>query len=177
MPMHLRGELDFQTDDERIGFLANLVEEGSQNSTVREFTLNLLNQMKVDSYDRMGEITAIFKFVRDYFSYRNHVFGRDSFTTAQRTLQMYLDTGRGSGDCDQYSVLIASMLMTVGIPAAFRIMTTDPNQSYHHIYPLAGYHLGKNDEKWIPMDATNKSAKLGWEPRYADKRDYKIVIE
>lgn len=168
--MRLRGEYEFKTDDERMNKLAELIEEGSQDPQIIEFTKRLLNTEGVKSYDYLGEITTIFKWVRDNITYRRHVLCRDSFQTASRTLALR------SGDCDQVLVLINSMLASVGIPIGARLISTDINKPYHHIYSLAGIPPSR-PTRWIPLDATEKSAKVGWEPRYAKKKDYLIYCE
>jgi transglutaminase-like putative cysteine protease len=166
--MRLRGSIEFENDTDRIQYLADMVEAGSESPRIREFTLRLLNQKKVDSYDSMGEITAIFNYVRDTISYRRHVLCRDSFTTAERTLDLK------SGDCDNVVVLLNSMLISVGIPTGFRIVSSKIDVPFHHIYSIAGLPVG-NPAKWIPLDSTNKQAVVGWEPPYAKKKDFRIL--
>ncbi|MCL6577977.1 MAG: transglutaminase family protein [Candidatus Bathyarchaeota archaeon] len=168
--MRLRGEVNLSTDQERMDKLAELIEEGSQSPVIREFTLNLLNAKGVKSYDYLGEIEAIFEWVRDNITYRRHVLCRDSFTTAERTLKLR------SGDCDNCVVLLNSMLASVGIPVGARIVSSSQTGPFHHIYSLAGVPPS-DPKRWIPLDPTEKSARVGWEPAYAKRRDYQIVCE
>lgn len=164
----LRCKKDFESDSERLDFLADLIEEGSEDATIYSFTRKLLNQYKIDSYDNMGEIGAIFDWVQKNITYRNHVMCRDSFQTANRTLALM------SGDCDQATVLLCSMLLSVGIPAAMRVVTMDKKQPFHHIYALAG-NPKRSPSGWVPLDATNKKKRVGWEPQYARKLDYRVI--
>jgi hypothetical protein len=166
--MKLRGEFDFDDDESRIQYLANLVEEGSQDASVREFTINLLNSKGVKSYDTEGEIRAIYEFARDKITYRRHVLCRDSFTTAARTLQLM------SADCDQATVLTTAMAVSVGIPVGFRLVSSDINRPFHHIYGIAGVPPHA-PTKWIPMDTTQKKFNLGDEPNYKKHKDYMVI--
>lgn len=168
--MKLRGEHEFKTDAEKVKVLGDLVEEGSQSPYIREFTLRLLNAKGVKSYDYMGEIKAIFEWVRDNITYRRHVLCRDSFTTAERTLKLR------SGDCDMVTVLLNSMLMSVGIPAGFRIVASRRDIPFHHIYSIAGVPPN-NPKRWIPLDPTIKHFKVGQEVKYAKKRDFVVVCK
>lgn len=164
----VRCEKNFYSDKSKVDFLADLIEEGSQNPTIYEFTRKLLNHKKVESYDNIGEIKACFYWVRDNIAYRNHVMCRDSFQTAERTFDMR------AGDCDQATVLLNSMLLSVGIPTGMRIISTSHDKPFHHIYSLAGNP--KNDpEQWIPLDTINKQQPMGWEPPYAKKIDFMVV--
>ena len=166
--MKLKGEYEFKTDQEKVDFLANLVEAGSQSPYIREFTLKLLNSAGIKSYDTKGEIRTIYNWVRDNIVYRRHVYCRDSFTTAERVLKLR------SGDCDNASILLNSMLMSVGIPTGFRIVASRKDIPYHHIYSIVGLPVSM-PTKWIPLDATDKSGRVGTEPKYAKKRDFIIT--
>lgn len=171
----LVGEVNFSTDQERLDFLAGLIEKGSEDSDIYSHTRLILNHRGIESYDKAGEIRAIGEWVRDNITYRNHITGRDCFQSAKRTMAL------GSGDCDQVTVLTNSMLASIGIPVAMRIVSMDINKPYHHIYALAGLRKsdalsgGPNDNKWIPIDTTNKREPIGWEPRYAKKRDFLVI--
>jgi len=170
MAMKLRGEIEFKSDKERVDYLASMIEEGSQDPYIREFTMKLLNASGVGSYDYMNEIKTIFNWVRDNIVYRRHVLCRDSFTTARRTMELK------SGDCDNCVVLLNSMLASIGLPVGMRIVSSNPQRGYHHIYSLVGIPPS-SPKKWIPLDATEKSAKVGWEPAYMKKKDFLIVCE
>lgn len=183
------GTVDFSTDKDRINFLANLAEKGSENPVIYGFTRKLLNgdvkgYPKVQSYDSIGEVRRIFEWVRDNVSYRNHVKNRDSYQSAERTLELR------TGDCDQMSVLLASMLATVGYDVAYRIIAAKEDMPFHHIYVLVGMPK-HNPSKWIALDATentNTNAapsdglsgrtkfELGDEHNYARKRDFRIIF-
>jgi transglutaminase-like putative cysteine protease len=166
--MNLRGEYEFKNDTDRINYLVGLIEEGSQDPQIREFTLNLLNAKGVPSYDYLGEIKAIFEWVRDNITYRRHVLCRDSFTTAKRVMELR------SGDCDNCVVLLNSMLTSVGVPTGMRLVSSSLDKPFHHIYSLAGIPPTKPSQ-WIPLDATEKSAKIGYEPPYKKRKDYYII--
>jgi hypothetical protein len=71
------------------------------------------------------------------------------------------DTGRGQvGDCDDYAMLTAAMLMSKGIDAAFVTVAADPRQpgQYSHVY-VAAYPAGGGR---VAMD-TSHGEYAGWE--------------
>lgn len=165
-----RCDKEFLSNRERIDFLADLIEEGSEDPVIYELSRRILVAKNVKSYDAEGEVKALFLWVRDNIRYTNHVMCRDSFQTARRTIDLK------AGDCDQATVVLSAMFLSVGIPTAMRIITTDRSKPFHHIYSLAG--LPKNNpSKWIPLDTINKSARVGWEPDFVDHRDYKVVCK
>lgn len=166
--LSLRGEVEFYDDESRINYLANLIEEGSQDGSIREFTLKMLNAKAIKSYDTIGEAKAIFDWVRDNITYRRHILCRDSFQTAPRTLAL------GSADCDQAAVLTDSMSASIGIPIGLRVVSSDNSKPFHHIYGIIGVPAS-NPTKWIAMDTTQKQFQLGDEPNYAKKKDWMII--
>ena len=70
------------------------------------------------------------------------------------------DTGTGQvGDCDDYAMLTAALLIALGIDAHFVTVAADPRQPgmYSHVY-VAAYQQGKR----IPLD-TSHGEYAGWE--------------
>jgi hypothetical protein len=75
-----------------------------------------------------------------------------------------------SGDCDDFSMLAASMLLALGIPASFRTVAADPaTDRYSHVYVIA--HTA---EGTLPLDCSHGRFP-GWEVRALGKaRDWRI---
>jgi len=70
------------------------------------------------------------------------------------------DTGTGQvGDCDDYAMLTATLLLAKGIDASFVTVAADPRQpgNYSHVY-VAAFQQGNR----IPMD-TSHGEYPGWE--------------
>jgi len=70
---------------------------------------------------------------------------------------------RGSGDCDDLTVLFASLLESVGIETGFITVpghiypafnTKVPARGYKDIHPDRGMLIVVNDELWIPVEVT-----------------------
>jgi hypothetical protein len=77
--------------------------------------------------------------------------------------------------CDDYSILIASMLGALGYPVRLRVIRTVDSPEWNHIYNMVGLPPG-NPTKWIPLDAS-VSEPPGWQaPRsqIAEIRDYEV---
>jgi transglutaminase-like putative cysteine protease len=76
-------------------------------------------------------------------------------------------------NCDEYSATAAAALMSVGIPARFKVIRTKDSPTWNHIYVEAGTPK-QSPTKWIALDAS-VAAKPGWEaPRsmVAESRVY-----
>ena len=70
-----------------------------------------------------------------------------------------------AGDCDDFSMLVASMLRALGIPASFRAVAADPAQpeTYSHVYVVAELPDGE-----LALDASH-GPRAGWEAPPAGK--------
>ena len=322
--MRLRGVYEVHTDEERLQLLADLVEEGSQDPVIRETAIRILKAYRVPEKDEIGEVKAIFDWVKRNIRYTKDITGRDSYHTAKRILElkagdcipltqrlvvrnkktgMYevveagdlkdcynkyealsynfleqkwefkdilnwvykkrkkvigfklynntefeitsdhnlyilkpskkylllklktfnrlkkhnllnkiftfgllnikekisgglkiiktkfkgikevcditvkdnhnfvLDNGMLVKNCDDFTILLDSLLASIGYPVGARIITASPDKGFHHIYSLV-----KVKGRWIPLDPTNKRFKIGQEPRYYKKKDFQFIL-
>lgn len=88
---------------------------------------------------------------------------------------------RGLGDCDDYSMLAASMLTACGIPSSFVTVAADPRipDAYTHVYLCAYVRDGENSS-WrrtrVPIDASH-GGYCGWEVenRLGKRREWKVT--
>jgi len=163
--MRLRGVYEVHSDEERLQLLADLVEEGSQDPIIRETAIRILKAYRVPEKDEIGEVKAIFDWVKRNFRYTKDITGRDTYHTARRILELKVF------DCDDATIILDSLLASIGYPVGARIITTSPDKGFHHIYSLV-----KVKGKWIPLDPTNKRFKIGQEPRYYKKRDFQFIL-
>jgi Transglutaminase-like superfamily len=89
------------------------------------------------------------------------------FIIRPREMAKFVERGQACGDCDDFSMYLACLLETVGIPCAFVTVAADeraPNQ-YSHVYVRA-YPPG---EDAIALDASHGEYP-GWEvPNYFGK--------
>lgn len=75
-------------------------------------------------------------------------------------------------NCDDHSVLAATMLTLNGIPAKFRVTSATRSNDWSHIYVVAGLPKMR-PTRWIPIDTTLPGKnKFGYEVPYGKKADY-----
>ena len=162
MPLKLRSEHIVYTDKNKVQLIANLVEEGSQDPFIRELTINILKAYGTREKDAMDEISAIFDWVKRNIKYVKDVICRDSYHTAARIVKMQV------ADCDDFTILLNSMLGSIGYQTGARIITVDPAKGFHHIYSIIRIPQGR----WVALDASDKIHTVGTEPRWVKKRDF-----
>jgi hypothetical protein len=113
------------------------------------------------------EIESVWNFVVQNVRYVYDTTNVDVFVTAEETLDA------GGGDCDDFTILFAALLMSIGFQVRARVISTPeaPNE-WVHIYPLVGIPKD-NPTDWMPLDATVTGSKPGWEYEdIAKTRDY-----
>ena len=140
-----------------IDIMRKLAEEASGDAQFLRFVIDTVRA--VPAYDDMGEVRAIFDWVR-----RNIRFTKDPLTKEKLTPPMDLLDLR-AGDCDDISTLMAAMLLAIGYPAKFVTAAADdaaPND-FSHVYVKAEVPPGSGN--WVALDAARPDATLGLEPQ------------
>jgi hypothetical protein len=94
----------------------------------------------------------------------------DFFATAKETLLA------GGGDCDDLTILIASLAKAIGFKSAARVVSTsDAPEEWVHVYPLLGLNSKDSPKWWVPLDTTVTGSKPGWQyPDIARHADYQM---
>lgn len=97
-------------------------------------------------------VRALFEFVRDRIRYVRDIQGVETLQTPIRTLEIR------AGDCDDKSILLASLLASIGLTTRFVALGFN-NGPYSHV--LVEVRLGK---KWMPLDTIVDDKPPGWMP-------------
>jgi hypothetical protein len=125
-----------------------------------------------DQFSRDAKAQAIYAAVANRFSYVEDPVGpfgpKETLRTARTLLQIW------AGDCDDASVLIASLLGTIGIPSRLVTIAADPSapEEFSHIYPEAEVFPGN----WVAMDVARPGSAYGSAPqRYFRKRVWSLT--
>lgn len=176
-------QYDISDIDQRVGLIGELIRKGSLSPDLRERTVQILSQKcdvlgRIDNVngtkwcvrekDCLGEVKAIFEAIRNPRSryavrYTRDAMLADVFTAPERTLLK-----SHGGDCDDYVIVLGSMLMGVGHPVRLRVVATrnesfaDAEAPWSHIYLLTPTTFDNPNAKWISVDASMDKP-LGWE--------------
>lgn len=133
-----------------LSVMRQLVNAGKKSPVVRQLAVNLTKGLT--QKDWKSEIEALYSFVRDRIRYVKDINGVETLHTAEKILE------NASGDCDDKSVLLASLLEALShktrlVAIGFRRGT------FCHVYPEVFYN-----NTWIPLETT-EPVKMGWKPR------------
>lgn len=173
MTTTLRASSDMPIE-ERVASIQALVHKSVQDPEMRKLALKITSSCPERDGD--CEARAIYDYVKANVRYsgdiapiqfpNGDVEGIDLYQSARRTLEM------GAGDCDDQSIVVATLLSLNGITARLRVMKEDKNEDFSHIFPVAG--LPKNaPTAWESLDTTLPGTNnYGTSVPFADALDF-----
>lgn len=132
-----------------------MVRDGKKNLIVRHAALSLTSNCRQKDYS--CEVRALHGFVRDNIRYVQDIRDVETIAVPGKTLEL------AAGDCDDKSVLLATMLESIGHPTRFTAIGFEPG-IYAHVYVET-----KIGESWIPLETTEP-----WEA--GEEPDPRIVL-
>ncbi len=138
--------------------MAQLVKQYRTDMAIREFAAQLVSGVEAQNYT--DEVKQLFYFVRDNVRYLQDINDVETVQTPDYTLNMRF------GDCDDKSVLLASLLESIGHPARFIAVGYSIPGEYDHVFVET--LIGK---RWIALDAIVPDAEMGWAPMPPWTRD------
>ena len=163
----VQGNHEVGNIDQRVRLLRQLLVKAAKSGPIHEIATEILAQRSADGgwavpeKDCWAEVKFIFTAIRNPKASKYAVrYTRDSvmadiFTEAERTL---LKT-RG-GDCDDYAVTVGGLLMSVGHPVKIRVIQTEGEESWNHVYLITPKDW--DGEKWMAIDVSMDKP-VGWE--------------
>lgn len=131
--------------------MQDFVSRFKKNMTIRSAAVDLVSDLAPKDWS--GEVRNVFNFVRDRIRYVRDIRGVETLQEPTATMDI------GAGDCDDKSVLLASLLESIGHPTRFVAVGYTTPGNFSHVYVET-----KVGPKWIALDAT-MNVEAGWSPR------------
>lgn len=131
--------------------MSALVKTGKKSGAVRQKALELTRSLR--QKDRLGEIKALWHYVKNEIRYVRDINGVETVHTPEQILRQQ------SGDCDDKALLLCALLESIGHPSAFWAIGTKQAGRYSHVLALT--RVG--EKKWLPLETT-EPVPFGWGP-------------
>lgn len=161
--------------DVRLRILQDMIAKSVEDPRMRKLALSITR--KCPARDGKCEARAIYDWIRENIRYTGdiapHKLGADGpyeavdfFQSAARTVEF------GGGDCDDHTILGATLAIHNGIQAKLRVTsrTKKRAEDYTHIYPALG--LPKMRPKsWVAIDTTLPGNYFGVEAPHKKRLD------
>lgn len=160
---------------QRVYHAKQLVKKSLRESaqTVRKRAETILANTR--ERDERGEVETIFQWVKSRFHYFHDPTGLEYFKSPEYADKEIDTSGNGTfnGDCDDASIYLAALLMSVGYRVEFVTITpqNEPTNEFKHIYVRVFF---PSTNQWAALDATAKGQPLGWEPPYKRQRTFPV---
>lgn len=147
-----------------LAYMSQFVQAGKRSPFVRQIALQLTGHLQ--QKDFLSEVKALHAYVRDQIRYVRDVSDVETLQTADRTIQ------NRAGDCDDKSILLASLLETLSHPTRFvAVGFSRPGQCEHvYIQTRAG-----GSGPWISAETT-EPVPLGWNPAAQGKEPQQMIV-
>lgn len=167
---------DVYTMKDRIRLIAKLVDSSirkpqknnaGQPYMLRDFVLRDVISGTPDHGRRaeQEEVLRVFKWVKSAIAYKQDTRDYDWYSAAGRTINAR------AGDCDDHTILIASMLSSIGYLTGAKVVAGDGKN--WHIYAIVGLPRA-NPQYIVALDTTQTESFAGWEPDLRQHRNYEI---
>jgi hypothetical protein len=142
-----------------IELMKRLIDEGVKDPVVNRYAIDALRNSAAQQHDPLSAAQAIFDTVSAQFFFVNDPVGptgaKETLRPPRATLELK------AGDCDDFTVLICSLLGTIGMSTRIVTVASDPRdpQQFTHVYPEV-----EIDGQWVPVDAARPGAQFGLSP-------------
>lgn len=157
-----------------IKLMQKIARQRSGDPTIRKFALNILSFYQVPSQDYAKEALAIGDYVKEKVRY---VRDPDGIEYLQDPVDMIKQMAKGEaqGDCDDMSLLIATLLLAIGHRPFFRTVRYNNHFGhYNHIYVVVYEKNVGTAPMRIVLDAIIKREPIGFEVNHASGDEWGV---
>jgi len=137
--------------------MADLVRDFRSRPEIRDVAARIVRP--IDEENPNAVAWAVWEWVRSQIQYVLDPAGVEMIQSPDVTLR------RGYGDCDDLSILAASLLSAVGVDAGFRAVAQVEEGEFDHVYVI--YWTG---DRWAEMDPISDEEAPGTGPYFPDAK-------
>ena len=138
-----------------IAWMAKLALEGAHDPDLAYLARRQASNLR--GHDHAAEAERMLQWVKRDVRYTWDPRGLEWVQTPRMTMFSF-----GTGDCDDQAALLASLWLSLGLPARFITYAADPRRPADWSHVAAQVELGH--ERWLTGDATQAESYLGWDP-------------
>jgi len=154
----------------RVNEIKYLIQKYSGDPQIRQIAANIVTKKiklgkheywKIPEEDYINELNEIFKWVKNNIRYELDPLKKDIIEDPFTTMRLKL------ADCDGMTVLVGSLVGSLGYPVAIKVIKQSERGRMYHVYPLVGLPP-TNPKRWLAMDTSLKEP-IGYQVRYIKK--------
>ena len=122
--------------------MRQLVRAYKKSVPIRQLAFAIIDRVRGHK-NFSAQVRAIHNWVQSNIQYVKDVNGTETLATPTKTLEF------GKGDCDDQSVLLASLLESIGHPTRFVAIKVKPCGPFVHVFTET-----KIGARWYPLETT-----------------------
>lgn len=142
--------------------MIKIVKNEARNPEIREFALSLVARCK--EKDEKCEIFSIANFIQSHMRYIRDIRGVETISTPSYHINKIKKYGFSQGDCDDFALLTATLLFSIGYKVSF-ITTAEKSKYYEHIF----CKVYDSNNNFYYLDLTRKNLPVGTTKRFVKK--------
>lgn len=154
-----------------VDLMSEVAQARKSHPLVRQLALLILKEANVMSQNYIDEALAIGRFVQKNVRYVRDIEGIEQLHDPLTMIDQ-IKKGMSQGDCDDMSLLIAALLLSIGHQPYFAIVRYNPGP-WQHIYVVVYEKNWGKDKQRIVLDAILKRDPIGTEVKFKDIKEIK----
>jgi hypothetical protein len=164
----LKGDMKNIPDGEQgnlatISIMSSVARKKSTDPLVRQLAIKILNESDTKSHNHLDEAIAIGEWVKNNIRYMKDPHGTELLQDPILMIEK-CEKGECRGDCDDMSLLVATLLISIGIQPFFKIVRwTKKDGNYNHIYIVVKEGNYKEPKREFVIDPIIKDRPIGFE--------------
>jgi hypothetical protein len=143
--------------------VASLIRQYSNHRRIRETAAMMVADIPPSQH--LDEVRAIFRKTKKMIRLTLDPIGGEAGIRGERVFNPLETLDSMVGDCDDFAVLVGSLLASIGIPVKLRLISKDGLRPYDHIYVLAGLPPERPTE-WVSLDPSNRGITFSLVPEH-----------
>lgn len=160
-----------RTPHDTVKVMVGLARTGAHTALVRRTAEDLLRGIAENRPEL--EVQALFNYVRLNVRYTQDIHDLETLKTPESLITEIEVKGTGTGDCDDMSLLLASLLVTSGYKTRFVLAYSFWNDSDEANHVFVQYFNPLRQE-WVSLEPIIKEAYVGYEGQFRKLEGYDI---
>lgn len=157
-----------------VDLMVRIARKRATDPIVRQLGINILNQAGTQSHNHLDEAIAIGEWVKHNVRYMKDPQGTELLQDPILMIEK-CEKGECRGDCDDMSLLTATLLVAIGIQPFYKIVRWKSDKGhFNHIYIAVKEGNFKQERKWFTIDPIVKDKPIGYEINSQSSRLIKI---
>ncbi len=159
---------------ETVDLMREVAHDRKGHPIVRQLALSIVHALKIPSMNHLAEARAIGQFVQQKVRYVKDAEGIEQIHDPILLIDQ-INRGIAQADCDDQTLLIATLLLSIGIKPKFRCVRYKARSGgYNHIY-LVVYEKDRDTPKQrLVIDPIIEDQPIGFEVPHESGKEYDV---